>query len=51
VIIEVGRGVVLRHHREPDLSLTELVDAAVVRLVTDVTSGRTGATLRLGSTT
>jgi hypothetical protein len=51
VIIEVAAASLCGTHREPDLSLTELVDAAVVRLVTDVTSARTRATLRLGSTT
>jgi hypothetical protein len=49
VIIEVAAASLCGTHREPDLSLTELVNAAVVRLVTDVTSAR--ATLRLGSTT
>jgi len=49
VVIEVAAASLCGTHREPDLSLTELVDAAVVRLVTDVTSAR--ATLRLGSTT
>jgi hypothetical protein len=51
VIIEVAAASLCGTHREPDLSLTELVDAAVVRLVTDVPSARTRAALRLGSTT